>query len=120
MSTGNAVKFFFPKANVPSTESRRQVLIALAYQAARNNELYPKEVLIRSGVHDMSTIDGKRLKDPRGAHITLSYKTKDSKGRDTHVSSHGYVRDLETLELSEAIQMKEKRDSSKKRGGRAV
>lgn len=68
----------------------------------------------------MSTINGKRLKDPRGAHITLSYKTKDFQGRNTHVSCHGYITNFKTPEISESIQMKEKRDTSRKRGGKII
>ncbi|VZH87869.1 unnamed protein product [Fusarium fujikuroi] len=120
MSTINTVKYFFHKGNVPCTEAQRQRLIALAYQTARSQELYPKEVFIRSNVHEMSTIKGKRLKDPRGAHITLSYKTEDFQGRNTHVSCHGYTTNFKTLEFSESIKMKEKRDTSKKRGGKII
>ncbi|KAF4456879.1 hypothetical protein F53441_1090 [Fusarium austroafricanum] len=120
MSTVNVVKYYFHKANRPAKEARRLALIALAYQTARHQELYPKEVFIRSDVHYHSTIDGKRQKDPRGPHVTLSFKTEKLQGRGTHISCHSYVKDPKTLDFSDAIQTKERRDSMKKRSGTVV
>jgi hypothetical protein len=47
MSTVNLVKYYFFKGNVPRTSQRLQQLVALAYQTARDREVYPKAVFIR-------------------------------------------------------------------------
>ncbi|KAK0368385.1 hypothetical protein CLIM01_14261 [Colletotrichum limetticola] len=120
MSTINIVKYYFHKANVPGTEARMRQLIALAYQTARDKELYPQAVFVRSEVHLTTTINGRRQKDPRGAHVTFSYKSQDHLGRETHVACHGYVKDPETLEFKEATHADEKPDSIKKQSGKAV
>merc|ERR1712224_752668 len=88
MSTINVVKYYFHKANIPATEARTRQLIALAYQTARDKELYPQAVFVRyvtpprvpfayrgkaheplkrtnrSEVHLTTTINGRRQKDP--------------------------------------------------------
>ncbi|KAK4117130.1 hypothetical protein N656DRAFT_743098 [Canariomyces notabilis] len=122
MSTINIVRYYFHKANIPATEQRMRQLIALAYQTARDKELYPKARIcpVRSPVHDTTTINGRRQKDPRGAHVTFSYKTQDQLGRETHIACHGYVTDTETLEFKEATHAEEKPDSTKKVSGKAV
>ncbi|KYG13567.1 hypothetical protein FVEG_13857 [Fusarium verticillioides 7600] len=103
MSPVNIVKYYFHKRNVPVSEERMRRLIALAYQTAR---ALPKGSLC--------------AKDPLGAHVTFSYKTQDSLGRDTHVSSHGYVKDSETLEYAGSTHVDEKPDSTKKTTGKPV
>ncbi|KAF5535173.1 hypothetical protein FNAPI_12142 [Fusarium napiforme] len=120
MSTVNIVKYYFHARNVPVSEERMRRLIALAYQTAREKELYPKAVFVRSEVHFTTTINGRRQKDPLGAHVTFSYKTQDSLGRDTHVSCHGYVKDSETLEYAGSTHVDEKPDSTKKSSGKPV
>ncbi|KZZ95536.1 hypothetical protein AAL_04767 [Moelleriella libera RCEF 2490] len=95
-------------------------LIALAYQTARAKELYPKAVFVRSEVHSTTTINGVRQKDPRGDHVTFSYKTQDHLGRETHVACHGYVKDPVTLEFTEAAHADEKSDAILKSSGKAV
>lgn len=137
MSTVNIVKYYFHKRNVPVSEERMRRLIALAYQTAR---ALPKGSLCavclffyelsfpswwfwwsnRSEVHFTTTINGRRQKDPLGAHVTFSYKTQDSLGRDTHVSCHGYVKDSETLEYAGSTHVDEKPDSTKKTTGKPV
>ncbi|KAK0614607.1 hypothetical protein B0T14DRAFT_528788 [Immersiella caudata] len=47
MSTINIVRYYFHKANVPATEERMRQLIALAYQTARDKQLYPKAIFVR-------------------------------------------------------------------------
>ncbi|RBR11549.1 hypothetical protein FVER53590_13857 [Fusarium verticillioides] len=98
MSTVNIVKYYFHKRNVPVSE----------------------ELFVRSEVHFTTTINGRRQKDPLGAHVTFSYKTQDSLGRDTHVSCHGYVKDSETLEYAGSTHVDEKPDSTKKTTGKPV
>ncbi|QSS58203.1 hypothetical protein I7I51_07626 [Histoplasma capsulatum] len=63
MSTLNAVKFCF--LNQPSAQIIRQY-IAIAYQISTDQKLCPKVVLIRSGIHPTTTIDGKYQKDQNG------------------------------------------------------
>ncbi|KAM0278421.1 hypothetical protein ACHAQH_005176 [Verticillium albo-atrum] len=119
MSTINVVKYYFYRLNRPADTRMRQ-LIALAYQTARDRELYPKAVFVRSEVHDTTTINGRRQKDPKGEHVTFSYKSIDHLGRETHVSCHGYVNNAKTLEFREATHASEKPDSTLKRNGKEV
>jgi hypothetical protein len=74
----------------------------------------------RSEVHDTTTIKGKRVKDPKGKHVTFSYKTEDHLGRETHVACHGYIDDEQTLELREATHAPEKPDATRKKNGKEV
>ncbi|RSL56429.1 hypothetical protein CEP54_008827 [Fusarium duplospermum] len=50
-------------------------------------------IFIRSEVHDTTTIDGTRQRDPRGLHVTFCYKDQSQTNRGTHVACHGYVTD---------------------------
>ncbi|KFA70745.1 hypothetical protein S40288_09216 [Stachybotrys chartarum IBT 40288] len=120
MSSINIVKYYFHAGQVPRSEARMRQLVALAYQTARDKQLYPKAVFVRSEVHSTTTINGKRRKDPRGDHVTFSYKTQDHLGRETHVACHGYVKDPDTLEFKEATHAAEKPDSTKKRNNKPV
>ncbi|KAM7208131.1 hypothetical protein V8F20_001411 [Naviculisporaceae sp. PSN 640] len=119
-STINVVKYYFHARHVPKTQGRITQYIRLAYQTARDKELYPKAVFIRSEVHDTTIINGKPVKDPLGDHVTFSYKTQDQLGRETHVACHGYVKDKITLEFREATHAPEKPDSTKKKSGKDV
>lgn len=47
MSTVNLVKYYFHKDHVPKTAERTRQLVALAYQTARDKQLYPRAVFIR-------------------------------------------------------------------------
>lgn len=47
MSAINIVKYYFHKTMVPKGPEKLAQYIRLAYQTAREQELYPKEVLIR-------------------------------------------------------------------------
>ncbi|KXJ84752.1 hypothetical protein Micbo1qcDRAFT_210445 [Microdochium bolleyi] len=102
MSSINIVKYYFHAKQVPRTDARMRQLVALAYQTARDKQLYPRAVFVRSEVPSTTTINGRRQKDPRGDHVTFSYKTQGHSGRETHVACHGYVKDPDTLEFKEA------------------
>lgn len=47
MSTINIVKYYFYKGAVPKDPEKLRSMIALAYQTARDRQIYPKAVLIR-------------------------------------------------------------------------
>ena len=47
MSSVNIVKYYFHARHVPKSDARMRQLVALAYQTARDKQLYPKAVLIR-------------------------------------------------------------------------
>ncbi|KAK2805334.1 hypothetical protein FQN50_006235 [Emmonsiellopsis sp. PD_5] len=118
MSTLNAVKFCF--LNQPNAQTIRQY-IAIAYQTATDQKLYPKAVLVRSGIHPTTTIDGKYQKDPKGDHLTLCFKDEEMLAKGTHVASHGYVDSKADWNIREARHSPEKPDSTAmKRNGRPV
>ncbi|CCF33121.1 hypothetical protein CH063_05373 [Colletotrichum higginsianum] len=119
MSSINIVKYYFHAQQIPRSEARMRQLVALAYQTARDKQLYPKAVFVRE-VHSTTTINGRRQKDPRGDHVTFSYKTQDHLGRETHVACHGYVKDPLSLEFKEATHAAEKPDSILKRNNKPV
>ncbi|KAF5855993.1 hypothetical protein ETB97_008112 [Aspergillus alliaceus] len=98
MSTVNMVKYYFYKGMVPKDQDRLRKLVALAYQTARDRKLCPKAVLIRSEIHDTTSINGIHQKDPLGPHVTLCYKDENQLLQDTHVASHGYVIGKDNLE----------------------
>ncbi|KAM7216098.1 hypothetical protein V8F06_008571 [Rhypophila decipiens] len=108
-STINIVKYYFHGRNVPRSQERITQLVRLAYQTATNKAIYSKAVFIRSDVHDTTSQNGRRVKDPLGDHVTFSYKTQDQLGRETHIACHG-----------EATHADEKFDSTKKGSGKAV
>ncbi|KAK6810747.1 hypothetical protein RU639_013606 [Aspergillus parasiticus] len=110
------VKYFFYAGNTISPDRKRQ-LVALAYATARDQKLAPKAVLIRSDMHDTTTIDGKHAKDPKGWHGTFAYKADDQEEREFHVASHGYTNGKEDFTLKEATHTPEKLDRTP-RGGR--
>lgn len=76
-------------------------------------------MICRSEVHDTTSVNGKRQKDPWGDHVTLCYKDDDQLRRGTHVASHGYVKDGTSLEFVHATHHDEKPDLTKK-GNRQV
>ncbi|OJJ45153.1 hypothetical protein ASPZODRAFT_100375 [Penicilliopsis zonata CBS 506.65] len=118
MSTVNVVKYFFYRGFVPKTEERARQLITLAYQTARDQKLYPKEILIRSEIHKTTSINGVHQVDPLGYHVTLCFKDDQQLLRGTHVSSHGYVKDQDHLEFIHATHTGEKRDDTKRQRGK--
>ncbi|KAI0556269.1 hypothetical protein F4679DRAFT_578393 [Xylaria curta] len=119
MSTINIVKYYFHIRNIPATDVRKRQLVALAYQRTKSSILrqYSSGT---SEVHNTTTINGRRQKDPRGDHVTFSYKSQDHQGRKTHVACHGYVKDTQTLEFKEATHADEKPDATKKQSGKAA
>ncbi|EQK99683.1 hypothetical protein G6O67_003620 [Ophiocordyceps sinensis] len=109
-----SIKYYFHKRNVPNSVDRRNKLIALAYQAARDLKLNPQAVLIRSDAHDTTIINGIRGRDPKGMHVTLCYKNQDQLDKHRHVACHAYVDDKVNLGFKEATLAKEKPDSTPK------
>ncbi|KAL4981355.1 hypothetical protein BDW68DRAFT_196640 [Aspergillus falconensis] len=118
MSTVNMVKYYFYKGMVPKDQDRLRQLVALAYQTARDRKLYPKAVLIRSEIHDTTSINGVHQKDPLGPHVTLCYKDEDQLLRGTHVASHGYVHGKDNLGFVRATHAGEKADTAKRQQGK--
>ncbi|KAI0469697.1 hypothetical protein GGR56DRAFT_247715 [Xylariaceae sp. FL0804] len=118
MSTINVVKYYFHKDHVPRSAARIRQLVALAYQTARDRQLYPRAVFIRSDLHVTTMINGVYQRDPKGHHITLCYKDDEHMKNDTHVACHGYVADTGTMSFKEATHAGEKPDSTLK-GNRA-
>lgn len=47
MSTINIVKYYFYKGMMPKDPEKLRYMIAVAYQTARDRQIFPKEVLIR-------------------------------------------------------------------------
>lgn len=45
MSSINIVKYYFQATQVPRTDARIRQLVGLAYQTARDKQLYPKQSL---------------------------------------------------------------------------
>ncbi|KAK2858449.1 hypothetical protein FQN49_004718 [Arthroderma sp. PD_2] len=110
----NLVKFYvmgtIPTRRVPQ-------LMALAYQTANDLHLHPKAVLIRSDIHDTTSILGKYQKDPKGLHLTICFKDAEQLANNTHVASHGYVADKLKTFIREATHTPEKHDGTKKKNG---
>ncbi|OAT09727.1 hypothetical protein, variant 2 [Blastomyces gilchristii SLH14081] len=112
----NFVRYFFYAGNTISS-SQKKTLVALAYATARDQKLAPKAILIRSDMHDTTTVEGKHVKDPKGWHGTFAFKADDQVEREFHVASHGYTNDKEDFVLNEATHTPEKEDKTP-RGGR--
>lgn len=112
----NFTRIFFYQRNTISPD-RKKALVALAYATARDQLLAPKAILIRSDIHDTTTIDGKRTKDPQGWHGTFAFKSQSQVEKEFHVASHGYTNGKEQFVLTNATHSKEKIDKTP-RGGR--
>lgn len=54
MSTINIVKYYFHKEYIPKTPEGMRQLVALAYQTARDRQLYPRAVFIRYAIFSKS------------------------------------------------------------------
>lgn len=74
----------------------------------------------RADIHDTTTINGKHTKDPYGWHGTFAFKDSEQAGRKFHVATHGYTDGKEDFTLKEASHSQEKKDSTMRRGGKAV
>lgn len=70
--------------------------------------------VLRSTIHDTTTIGGQYRKDPHGPHATVCYKDSEHLRRGTHVASHGYVRSTDDWTYTHATHAPEKPDSTKK------
>ncbi|RAK95375.1 uncharacterized protein BO80DRAFT_264104 [Aspergillus ibericus CBS 121593] len=112
----NFVRFFFYEGNTISAV-RKKALVALAYATARDQQLAPRAILIRADLHETTTIEGKRVKDPKGWHGTFAFKTDDQVQREFHVASHGYTNGKENFVLTDATHDPEKSDKVP-RGGK--
>ncbi|KAK2754781.1 hypothetical protein FQN54_006674 [Arachnomyces sp. PD_36] len=108
----NLVKFFVV-GNIPTR--RLPQLMALAYQTANDLHLHPKAVLIRSDIHNTTSIQGKYQKDPKGLHLTICFKDAEQLANNTHIASHGYVGDQSDNFIHEATHTPEKSDGIKKK-----
>ncbi|OAL73508.1 hypothetical protein A7D00_1535 [Trichophyton violaceum] len=118
MSTLNLVNFYL---NRPGNVQTIRQHITLAYQTAQDRSIYPTAVLIRSGIHPTTTIDGKYQKDPKDDHLTICFKDRDMMSKGTHTASHGYVDSRSDFHIREATHTPEKPDSTiLTRSGRAV
>ncbi|KAG7110478.1 hypothetical protein HYQ44_010868 [Verticillium longisporum] len=84
------------------------------YEFDLPTKLFPKEILIRSDIHNTTKIHGKYQKDPKGPHATLCYKDQNQVESGTHVASHGYVRSMADWTYVSATHHPEKPDSVKK------
>jgi len=74
----------------------------------------------RADIHDTTTINGKRQKDPHGWHGTFAFKDSQQVQREFHIATHGYTEGKENLVLKDATHTAEKKDSTPRRGGRVV
>ncbi|KAH6657690.1 hypothetical protein BKA67DRAFT_532883 [Truncatella angustata] len=83
MSAINVVKYYFYKGMIPKDPERLQKMVVLAYRTARDRQIYLKAVLIRSDIHDTTSINGVRQKDPKGDHVTLCYKDAEHISADS-------------------------------------
>ncbi|KAL1859078.1 hypothetical protein VTK73DRAFT_7597 [Phialemonium thermophilum] len=112
----NFVRYFFYSGNTIRAD-RKEKLVALAYATARDQHLAPKAILIRSDIHNTTSISGKRVVDPRGWHGTFAFKFDDQTEREFHVASHGYTTGKEEFRLINATHTPEKSDFTP-RGGK--
>ncbi|KAI1423174.1 hypothetical protein F5Y12DRAFT_716536 [Xylaria sp. FL1777] len=115
----NLVKYFFYTGNTISGQ-RKRALVALAYAAARDQQLAPKKILIRADIHDTTTINGTYTKDLSGWHGTFAFKDSHQVQRSFHVTTHGYTNGKEDFALKEVTHSMEKKDSSSRRRGKVV
>ncbi|KAJ0422997.1 hypothetical protein BJY00DRAFT_310596 [Aspergillus carlsbadensis] len=107
----NFVRYFFYRGDTISPE-RRRALVALAYATARDRQLAPKKILIRSDIHENTIKNGQYVKDPGGWHGTFAFKDSDQVDRSFHVASHGYTNGREDFALAKATHDPEKSDQT--------
>ncbi|EJT79931.1 hypothetical protein GGTG_05013 [Gaeumannomyces tritici R3-111a-1] len=112
MSTINIVKYYFYKAIVPAKPELVSQYVALAYQTAKDRHIYPKAILIRSHLHRSTYVKGQRVSDPNGLHLTVSFKDENGVTTETHVSSHGYVKDKTDTVINKAVHTNPKADTT--------
>ncbi|PWY91864.1 hypothetical protein BO94DRAFT_533310 [Aspergillus sclerotioniger CBS 115572] len=114
----NLVRYYFYGGFRLSPE-RKKALVALAYATARDQKLAPKAILIRSDIHETTSINGQRTKDPLGWHVTMAFKDGDQVERMFHVASHGYTNGKEDFVLKTATHTPEKTDATPRGGKRS-
>ncbi|KAL2834105.1 hypothetical protein BJY01DRAFT_239233 [Aspergillus pseudoustus] len=117
MSTLNMVKFRFMIS--ASSQTIRQY-IAITYQTASEQKIYPKDILVRSAVHPSTSINRRYQQNPKGKHLTLCFKDQGIVERETHVASPGYVTNSADWNIREATHSPEKPDSTTTRRGLQV
>ncbi|ODA83066.1 hypothetical protein RJ55_01575 [Drechmeria coniospora] len=115
----NLVRYFFYLGNGIKAD-RKKALVALAYATARDQKLAPKMISIRADLHNTTSINGKHDADPRGWHGTFAFKDNDQVHEAFHVASHGYTAGPGDFILEEATHSPEKKDSTRRRGGKVV
>ncbi|PYH81544.1 hypothetical protein BO82DRAFT_383629 [Aspergillus uvarum CBS 121591] len=112
----NMVRYFFYQGST-ITPKQKKALVALDYATARDLQLTPKAILSRSELHKTTSMEGKRVENPRGWHGTFAFKNNDQVERSFHVASYGYTNGKEDFILKEATHTPEKRDGTP-RGGK--
>ncbi|EDP50770.1 hypothetical protein KXV70_001074 [Aspergillus fumigatus] len=120
MSTVNLVKYYFYKGMMPKDPELLKNMVSLAYQTARDRKLYPKAILIRSGSHNTTTINGTHQEDPNGWHLTFCYKDSTQLANGCHTACHGYTPGKDVWELVKSTHAGVKSDSVLKRNGKPV
>jgi hypothetical protein len=80
------------------------------------------EVSNRSQIHDTTVINGQRVPDPDGPHITVSWKSEKQLEENTHATLHGYVPTMKSFDLkfAKAAEIEVKDDDTEKGGGKVV
>lgn len=78
------------------------------------------DIITRSGIHDKTSKNGVRVKDPKGAHLTIYFKNEDQISNKTHSACHGYVPHPNVWELVEVTDEGEKQNNVKRRSGAVV
>ncbi|KAJ5697592.1 hypothetical protein N7488_011276 [Penicillium malachiteum] len=68
-------------------------------------------------MHDITTINGKHVKDPNGWHATLAFKDGNQVTLQLHVASHGYTAGKQDFVLAQATHTPQKMDDTP-RGGK--
>ncbi|KAJ5480960.1 hypothetical protein N7539_006854 [Penicillium diatomitis] len=119
MSTDDTIKYYVYPELIPRTEKLRE-LVALAHETAVQLDLRVKAVLIRSGLHHTMSVAGGYVRDPRGVHVTISFKTEEQLLRGTHVTYHCYVRSMSDHTWMCAYHGGEKPDTVLKNRGEVV
>ncbi|KAG6092047.1 hypothetical protein E4U30_006005 [Claviceps sp. LM220 group G6] len=101
------------------SEAKKLRHMWLAYTAATQNGVVPVIIFIR-GLMYSTTIseEGERKPDPKGWHVTFSFKTQEQLDSGKHVSCQAYV-DLRG-NFAEVTYSPEKADSFKLNNGKEV
>ncbi|KAK9238401.1 hypothetical protein V1525DRAFT_387647 [Lipomyces kononenkoae] len=135
MSTINIVNYYFYKGMLREDPTRLQSLISLAYQTARDRQLYRRlfssgesqhsQILRNVSIsesleHPTTSREGRHERDPLGWHVTLCFKDEAHLSSGTHIASHGYVKGRGDLTFVQATHAGEKPDSHLRIRGKPV